>query len=313
MTVTAGRENGAAELTVADEGPGLPDDRGRSSSASSTGDAASGAGLGLAIARELAERMDGSIAPTRGRGHGVHARAAGGRPGDAALAAAAAGRAGARGLQRRRRLRRARRRTPRPRKEVRTTRVEVVEGLGRKGGLRPAEQLYDRLSPGVVTVISLVRRRGAQRCCARRRRRGRPGLGLRARRRRLRRHQRARGHHGRRRRTPSARRRSTSSSATATACAAKIVGNDPNADVALLKIDPAGLDAHAAPARQLARPDRGRAGGRHRQPVRRAPVAVGRRDLGARPHHRVAHASSRSATRSRPTPPSTRATPAARC
>jgi S1-C subfamily serine protease len=37
---------------------------------------------------------------------------------------------------------------------TRTTRVQVVEGLGRKGGL-DAAALYDRLSPGVVTIISL--------------------------------------------------------------------------------------------------------------------------------------------------------------
>lgn len=39
-------------------------------------------------------------------------------------------------------------------KEVRTTRVEVVEGLGRKGAFDPAA-LYRRLAPGVVTVLSL--------------------------------------------------------------------------------------------------------------------------------------------------------------
>jgi S1-C subfamily serine protease len=39
-------------------------------------------------------------------------------------------------------------------REVTTTRVEVVEGLGRGGGFDPA-QIYDRLSPGVVTVLSL--------------------------------------------------------------------------------------------------------------------------------------------------------------
>ena len=38
--------------------------------------------------------------------------------------------------------------------EVRTTRVEVVSGLGKKGSFDPAA-LYDRLSPGVVTVLSV--------------------------------------------------------------------------------------------------------------------------------------------------------------
>jgi S1-C subfamily serine protease len=40
------------------------------------------------------------------------------------------------------------------RSEVTTTRVEVVEGLGRDGGFDPAA-IYDRLSPGVVTILSL--------------------------------------------------------------------------------------------------------------------------------------------------------------
>jgi S1-C subfamily serine protease len=39
-------------------------------------------------------------------------------------------------------------------REVTTTRVEVVEGIGREGGFDPG-QIYSRLSPGVVTVISL--------------------------------------------------------------------------------------------------------------------------------------------------------------
>jgi S1-C subfamily serine protease len=39
-------------------------------------------------------------------------------------------------------------------KEVRTTRVEVVKGLGQKGSFDP-RALYKRLSPGVVTVISI--------------------------------------------------------------------------------------------------------------------------------------------------------------
>jgi S1-C subfamily serine protease len=39
-------------------------------------------------------------------------------------------------------------------REVTTTRVQVVEGLGREGGFDP-DQIYERLSPGVVTVISI--------------------------------------------------------------------------------------------------------------------------------------------------------------
>jgi two-component system OmpR family sensor kinase len=62
VTVRAYRHNGAAELTVADSGPGLPvGARGKVFERFYTGDAARGAGLGLAIARELAERMDGRL------------------------------------------------------------------------------------------------------------------------------------------------------------------------------------------------------------------------------------------------------------
>jgi len=60
VTVSAERRNGAAALTVADEGPGLPDEQ-QVFDRFYTGDATRGAGLGLAIARELAERMDGSL------------------------------------------------------------------------------------------------------------------------------------------------------------------------------------------------------------------------------------------------------------
>jgi two-component system OmpR family sensor kinase len=62
VTVRAHRDNGAAELTVADTGPGLPAGaRSKVFERFYTGDAARGAGLGLAIARELAERMDGRL------------------------------------------------------------------------------------------------------------------------------------------------------------------------------------------------------------------------------------------------------------
>jgi signal transduction histidine kinase len=62
VTVSAQRHNGSAELTVADTGPGLPAGaRSKVFERFYTGDAARGAGLGLAIARELAERMDGRL------------------------------------------------------------------------------------------------------------------------------------------------------------------------------------------------------------------------------------------------------------
>jgi two-component system, OmpR family, sensor kinase len=60
VTVSAGRADGHIRLTVADGGPGLPD-RDQVFERFYTGDATQGAGLGLAIARELAERMDGSL------------------------------------------------------------------------------------------------------------------------------------------------------------------------------------------------------------------------------------------------------------
>jgi two-component system OmpR family sensor kinase len=65
VTVKADRSNGAAGFTVADTGPGLPEgSRGKVFERFYTGDAARGAGLGLAIARELAERMDGRLRVT---------------------------------------------------------------------------------------------------------------------------------------------------------------------------------------------------------------------------------------------------------
>jgi S1-C subfamily serine protease len=44
---------------------------------------------------------------------------------------------------------------------VTTTRVQVVEGIGRRGGFDP-RQIYKRLSPGVVTVISIFDGNGFQ-------------------------------------------------------------------------------------------------------------------------------------------------------
>ncbi len=128
---------------------------------------------------------------------------------------------------------------PETAKEVRTTRVEVVEGLGRKGGL-DAEQLYDRLSPGVVTVLSLFNDGGA--ALLRQEDEGEGGQGS--------------GfvldgdgyiatnaHVVTTGEPPKAKRAKEVyvELSSGDRVRAKIVGDDPNADVALLKINPAGL------------------------------------------------------------------------
>jgi two-component system OmpR family sensor kinase len=62
VTVGSARRNGTAGLTVTDSGPGLPNySDTKVFERFYTGDAARGAGLGLAIARELAERMHGRL------------------------------------------------------------------------------------------------------------------------------------------------------------------------------------------------------------------------------------------------------------
>jgi signal transduction histidine kinase len=62
VVVSAGAQNGAAELIVSDTGPGMSDgSRTHVFERFYTGDATRGAGLGLAIAKELAERMEGRI------------------------------------------------------------------------------------------------------------------------------------------------------------------------------------------------------------------------------------------------------------
>ena len=63
VTVTTYSVNRRAELTVSDDGPGIPPRvQSRIFERFYTGDSAGGSGLGLAIARELAQRMQGGVA-----------------------------------------------------------------------------------------------------------------------------------------------------------------------------------------------------------------------------------------------------------
>ena len=62
VVVTAARDNGSVRLGVCDDGPGLgPETASRVFEPFFTADAVQGSGLGLTIARELAERMRGSL------------------------------------------------------------------------------------------------------------------------------------------------------------------------------------------------------------------------------------------------------------
>ena len=300
-------QNGAAELVVTDDGPGI--DRARrataSSSASTPATRLSGSGLGLAIARELALRMDGALevalAPRPHRLHARACRARGRRATEPTARALRGSRAlaarSARALAGARRLRRRGARPAAASATDATTDRRATDGSDRArssiqaadGGFDP-EAIYDsaarpawsRSSRSSATSGAAILGGGGG---------GRPGLGLRDLRRRRDRHQRPRGH---RRARPAAAgrstrpRRSTSSSPTATRSPAEIVGFDPFADVALLKVDPDGLDLHPLDARRRATTSGRRAGGGDRQPVRRGAVALGRRRLGHRPLDRVA-------------------------
>ena len=94
---------------------------------------------------------------------------------------------------------------------------------------------------------------------------------------------------------------------------AKILGVDKSTDLALLKIDPKGVEPAAAGARLLARPAGRRPDDRDRQPVRPRPHADDRRRVARCSARSRRPTASRSTTSSRPTPRSTPATRAARC
>jgi two-component system, OmpR family, sensor kinase len=69
VTVTSYISNSRSELTVSDEGPGIPKRvQERMFERFYTGDAVSGSGLGLAIAREVAQRMGGNVTATSTKG-----------------------------------------------------------------------------------------------------------------------------------------------------------------------------------------------------------------------------------------------------
>ena len=120
-------------------------------------------------------------------------------------------------------------------REVTTTRVQVIEGLGREGGFDPG-QIYDRLSPGVVTILSLFEGGSLLESQGE----GGQGSGFVLD---------AQGHVATNAHVVTTGPGGASERAEqvfvefsdGNRVAAEIVGDDPNADVALLKIDPAGL------------------------------------------------------------------------
>ena len=123
--------------------------------------------------------------------------------------------------------------------EVTTTRVQVVEGLGRDGrstGFDPAA-IYDRLSPGVVTILSIFEDGGG---LLEEGGEGGQGSGFVVD---------GDGHIATNAHVVTTERRNGTARADdvyvefsdGNRVAATIVGDDPNADVALLKVDPADL------------------------------------------------------------------------
>jgi len=128
--------------------------------------------------------------------------------------------------------------SPSARKEVRTTRVEVVKGLGEKGSFDP-RALYRRLSPGVVTVASIFGE-GQALLPGQDDREGGQGSGFLLD---------GDGHvatnaHVVTEGDPPDQKRAKQvyvELSDGSRVQARILGTDPNADVALLKLDPAGL------------------------------------------------------------------------
>jgi S1-C subfamily serine protease len=122
------------------------------------------------------------------------------------------------------------------REKVTTTRVQVVEGLGRNGGF-DAGQIYDRLAPGVVTIISIFDGGGSLLEDGGEGGQGSgfvtDGQG----------HIATNAHVVTTGQVPDAKRAQEVyvEFSDGNRVPAEIVGDDPNADVALLKVDPEGL------------------------------------------------------------------------
>ena len=248
VRVSAARDNGHVRLEVSDRGLGIK----RQNMPHifepffTSNDEAQGAGLGLAIARELADRMHGELSVRSGPGpHDLLAGAprmkraarAGGcvalALGGGAIAGCSLGGDddGSSGAS-----------DSRPRRP--TTRVEVVEGQGSGKGF-DSQAIFKNEGQGVVTVISLFGT-GSLDSTRRRRRGGGIGSGFvlngdgeiatNA-------HVVTQGEGSDAQKA----REVYVEFADGNRVEAKIVGQDPNADVALLKIDPKGLTLRPLP------------------------------------------------------------------
>ena len=158
-------------------------------------------------------------------------------------------------------------------RDHRATAAAAGSHRGGRRRLRRAGDLRER-RPGVVTVSSIFGGGDATASILGGGGGGRPGLGLRHLRRGRDPHQRPRRH--RRRRPPAPRRAAATRRsevyvqfADRNQVEAEIVGFDPFADVALLKVDPDGLDLNPLPLGSENDVEVGEDGRRDRQPVRR--------------------------------------------
>ena len=289
MTVTTYSANRRAELTVSDEGPGIPQRvQRRIFERFYTADTAGGSGLGLAIARELAQRMNGRITITSSRRFTAFTLDL--PPGPASAGAARPHEPGQGGRVRRAALASALLLCAGPARRLRLRSGNDGDGQLEHGGRRRSDrrepEVVDRdLRPRLRRRPGLrTRRRPAWSRSARSSAAGaRRGLRLRPRHRRRDRHQRPRRHRRIRAASASRPKQVYVEFPDRNVVPAKIVGFDPFADVALL----AGRARRARPApagaRRRPRPRRRPAGGGDRQPLRRAAVALGRGRLGDRP------------------------------